>query len=410
MDELMYFMTSEDAIDNQDGPIRLVTAEVYVRRVKLFLGWYLSNNNLYGKVDITFKDIFPTKKKKSAEPVIDYHLWLINVRNASTSYCSIVQTGLIKLVKFIYSTKNLSRNQNRSRSYENIPLVAELRLMHTLSQKMLRNSKRVSNEMMKWMEWPEFLSIINEMKNDTEIILDRYSSMCDKDGTPSSKCQYAAYSLQKYLLMVLFSALPDRQRTFRELEIDSTFIREDNQWVVKHESKDYKTGNAYGDRPALKLPEQLTSTIDYFIDKWRPHLLPQSQESSFLFFQESTGQPLTSDSIYQIVERSCYKYNGKRTNPHLLRSMVVTHIRKMDGITEKELESLALYMGHSVSGQRQSYYRESTLNHEKLHSKSSKSNEYYNESTVRAVDLVQSVQTNNMGININRSSKGKITG
>ena len=121
---------------------------------------------------------------------------------------------------------------------------------------------------MKWMVWPDFLSVINQMKNNTEIILDKYSSMCDKDGTPSSKCQYVAYSLQKYLIMVLFSALPDRQRTFRELEIDSTFIREDNQWVIKHGSKDYKTGNAYGDRPALKLPEQLTLTIDYFIDKW----------------------------------------------------------------------------------------------------------------------------------------------
>ena len=46
----------------------------------------------------------------------------------------------------------------------------------------------------------------------------------------------------------------------------------------------------------------------------------------------------------------------KRTNPHLLRDAVVTHARE-SAASEKELEALALFMGHSLSMQRSSYDR-----------------------------------------------------
>lgn len=56
----------------------------------------------------------------------------------------------------------------------------------------------------------------------------------------------------------------------------------------------------------------------------------------------------------------CHVKTGKNTNPHLLRDMIVTHVRNTDA-TEKELEALALYMGHSIQMQRTSYDRR-TLN------------------------------------------------
>ena len=75
-----------------------------------------------------------------------------------------------------------------------------------------------------------------------------------------------------------------------------------------------------------------------------------------LFVQPRTGNPLTQDSVYQIVARNCYNYTGKKTNPHLLRDMIVTHVRDSDA-SEKQLEALALYMGHSIQMQRTSYDR-----------------------------------------------------
>ena len=86
-------------------------------------------------------------------------------------------------------------------------------------------------------------------------------------------------------------------------------------------------------------------------------LCSPSEPGNFLFLQPRTGKQLTRDSVYQIVARACYKFTGKRTNPHLLRDMLVTHVRQTSDASEKELEALALYMGHSISMQRNSYDR-----------------------------------------------------
>mmetsp|Transcript_22418 Transcript_22418/g.41739 ORF Transcript_22418/g.41739 Transcript_22418/m.41739 type:complete len:88 (-) Transcript_22418:206-469(-) len=69
---------------------------------------------------------------------------------------------------------------------------------------------------------------------------------------------------------------------------------------------------------------------------------------------------MTGDSIFQRVVRCCFKYTGKCVNPHLLRDIIVTHVRETNA-SEKELEALALYMGHSIQMQRTSYDRR-TLN------------------------------------------------
>jgi hypothetical protein len=44
------------------------------------------------------------------------------------------------------------------------------------------------------------------------------------------------------------------------------------------------------------------------------------------------------------------RLTGKRTTPHLVRDMIVTHLRGGDA-SEKELEALAIYMGHSIAMQ-----------------------------------------------------------
>jgi integrase len=145
----------------------------------------------------------------------------------------------------------------------------------------------------------------------------------------------------------------------RELELNRSFVKDDTGcWCIKHRPDDYKTGKTYGERPPLQLGASLTPAIDDFLLRWRPCLRPVGDQ---FFVQPRTGNPLTHDSVYQIVGRSCYQYTGKRTNPHLLRDMIVTHVRESSNASEKELEALALFMGHSVHMQRTSYDRR-TLN------------------------------------------------
>ena len=50
------------------------------------------------------------------------------------------------------------------------------------------------------------------------------------------------------------------------------------------------------------------------------------------------------------------RLSGKKTNPHLVRDMIVTHL-KTSGASEQELEALALFMGHSQAMQRSTYDR-----------------------------------------------------
>ena len=71
----------------------------------------------------------------------------------------------------------------------------------------------------------------------------------------------------------------------------------------------------------------------------------------------SCRRALIGNNIYSLVVRACYQYTGKRTNPHLLRDMIVTYVREAPNTTEQQLEALALYMGHSVEIQRKSYDR-----------------------------------------------------
>ena len=79
-------------------------------------------------------------------------------------------------------------------------------------------------------------------------------------------------------------------------------------------------------------------------------------------------------SWQQLVSRAMYRLTGKKTNPHLLRDSIVTHIRGQDA-SEKQLEALALYMGHSLAMQKSSYDRR-TLD----------------EKIAPAIDLIQSLQ------------------
>lgn len=255
--------------------------------------------------------------------------------------------GLIKFAKFRYS--NESQSGDLSRSYDDIPAIKELRKLHRDTNKGQKNSARVSNEELKWISWPEYLNVIETLGKDLRLLLEELR----EKKAPECRRRAIASTYQKYLVLSMLAAVPDRQRTFRELSLGTTFVKHGDAWVIKHGPLDYKTGSSYGDRPPLPIPQSLTTAIDDWIENFRPTFKPVGDH---LFVQPRTGNQLTGDGMYKIVSKTVFQYTGKKTNPHLLRDMVVTHAR--DGsATEKELEALALYMGHSIAMQRNSYDR-----------------------------------------------------
>lgn len=98
-----------------------------------------------------------------------------------------------------------------------------------------------------------------------------------------------------------------------------------------------------------------------------------------MFTKKNGGQP-DAKWVYAVFSSAAYRLTGKRTNPHLIRDMIVTYLRdsnarltvpnlllpplltsQMVGATEqaseKELEALAIYMGHSLQMQKTTYDR-----------------------------------------------------
>ena len=335
------------------------------------------------KRNLSLTDIFLDQNTDSATSIVQYILWMRSERSISSNYEANILRGLIKIVKFRFAGElSVSNNTVRSATsktvLDDIPVVIELRKFHRDAGSRSKKAPRSSDEGKKWLDWSEYLEVIELLKTDLGDMIDKYELQANgqpadqvDNGTKRQKSlqvqqKEIATTFQHYLILSFFACVPDRQRTFRELQLDKNFMRVDGEsngedtWVIRHSADDYKTGATYGERPPLPLLPSLTPATDDFIERWRPCLLRNSDDtppSSFLFHQPKTGNPLSANSMYQIVSRCCYKYKEKKTNPHLLRDMIVTHVRKNSDASEKELEALALYMGHSVQMQRDSYDR-----------------------------------------------------
>lgn len=347
------FMT-KPSTRSQESPIRKATADVYVRHAKQFLGWFIHNQReTVDPLTVSIYTIVPNKEKESADPILEFILWLRTSRSISVSYEANILRGLTKFLKFRFARESKADPSYGEKSFDDIPLIRELRKLHRDANKRQSVSPRSSDEKAKWLTWKEYLQAIQSLKFDLMQLLEEYEAIPSESGAISPQERKIATFYQYYLVLAFFACVPDRQRTIRELEVGRSFVKEQDLWVIKHGPDDYKTGKTYGDRPPLMLSAELVPAIDDFLERWRPCLQPKTEK---LFVQPRTGNPLTQDSVYQIVARNCYNYTGKKTNPHLLRDMIVTHVRDSDA-SEKQLEALALYMGHSIQMQRTSYDR-----------------------------------------------------
>ena len=366
LDDYYVFMTQPSTY-SQENPIRHATAKVYMNHAKLFLGWCCQNpkteNKNIPKKEMSIFQVVPNKEKESADNIIRFVLWL-RTRDISVSYEANLLRGIIKLLKFRFAKESTSDPLDGKNTFDDIPVIKEVRKLHRDANQKQRLAPRSSDESKKWITWQDYLGVTQNTKNEVLELINSYEAI------PSTKRRYAkgdterlfcldqvrvAEAYQRYLILAILASVPDRQRTVRELEVGRTLIKDNDSgcWVVKHGPGDYKTGKHYGERPAMQLAEELTPAIDDFIERWRPSLKPKTNA---LLVQSKTGKPMTANSVFKRVVRCCFKYTGKSVNPHLLRDIIVTHVRETDA-SEKELEALALYMGHSIQMQRTSYDR-----------------------------------------------------
>jgi hypothetical protein len=114
--------------------------------------------------------------------------------------------------------------------------------------------------------------------------------------------------MKKFLVLSLFACIPDRQRTFRELELGKTLFKKQGSWLILHGPDDYKTGKIYGERPPLVIAEYIHPYLEEYLTKWRSAFNPNHN----FVFTKSNGEIPDHNFIYRIVTSTTYNLTGKK--------------------------------------------------------------------------------------------------
>ena len=348
------------------------TAKIHRRNILSAMGWLKEFGANYGaEFEMQLKALVPNPEAEGAQVAFSFLSWLRNDRSCSPKTEMFVLNTFKRLAKYLYKSEQPASGRSRpsEKHFGHLGVMRELQaLEHQVSHR-AKSAKPSSDINRKWLDWPFFLEAVERLRAECRPLTSQ-----GKKRAPGA----IAKSWQRYLLCKMMSVIPDRQRTFRELEIGRTFVQVpmsqfdrtfaleaaemeaagvkcEEIWAIKHSSEDYKTGSTYGERPLLPLGPGLSREVDEFVGKWRVHLCKGNHQ--FLFCRKD-GFPLAERDIWFLLTQAMRRVAGKAVNPHLVRDMVVTHVRSQD-VSYKQLESLALYMGHSVKQQQSTYDKRS---------------------------------------------------
>lgn len=355
--KLKQFLTGIQVYKRQDSAMREPTYEKVENILYLVLGW------LYFHEEIPLPEL-SFSVLDDIQIAYNYTEWLRTERKVAPETELQVLVALTHVAKFNH---HLESDEDYcatlSKSYVDIKLINQLRRLTQLTNERVKaKSKPTADESKKWLNWPEFLACIEYLERDCQ-----YYTYDGKRRTDRA----IANSIERYLIAALLGYIPpDRQRTFRELEVGRTLIKgnvksgilhpdQDGLWYIQLSSEDYKTGDAYGES-LIQIPEFLYDMLENWLSTWRQTLNP----SHNFVFTQLNGKPLISASLASMFRHAIYRASavlfgeGKATNPHLVRDMIVTYCYEI-GASEAEMDALSLAMKHSRKTQRERYDRRS---------------------------------------------------
>ena len=298
----------------QQQPVVAVTADKYVDHLRRMLGWAVSegkvkrgeeergdgkgasfsltgggdgeknsnNKNLLPlplseacPPDLSLRDLIPSPSREGAALVMEYAAWLARARGVSPHTEGLAVRSALSAAKFLYHSESRARVAAGERPYQDLEVVAELRGMSREAREAGKRAPSASDESAKWLDWPDFLAVVEELRREAGAINERGRRRSDAA---------VAWALQKYLMFAILACVPDRQRTLRELELGRTLFYENGKWVIRHGAGDYKTGRVYGTRPPLQLDESLYPELHAYLSTWRACLNPKHD---FVFTMKS---------------------------------------------------------------------------------------------------------------------------
>jgi hypothetical protein len=403
------------------APVRIATAANYEEVARGLMGWLvrvkrggwdgvsrLSDENEiadctrlgspvvkseHAPASLSLLDAVPSGDAEGAALAIEYLQWLCEARGIAATTEAFQLRSLIAIAKWLHPPH---ANGAREEKYER-PVVMELVRVQRGGKTLAAKGAHVADEAAKWLDWPAYLALVETLRRECAPLTHLGDQRSDGD---------VACAVQRYLLFAILASVPDRQRTLRELRLGKTLVRETfdevadrsdgtlgdaetsrieliprRRWVVRHAPEDYKTGNAYGARPDLELDPRLYPALEQWLfgvdyefardgatstsdvadagySDWG-HRAALAPTHDFVFTRPN-GSPWTVSELSRTFSRTSLRLTGKKTNPHLVRDMVVTHVRGAGLASDAELEALAMYMGHSVAMQKGTYDRRTT--------------------------------------------------
>eukprot|EP00884_Botryococcus_braunii_P009276 jgi/Botrbrau1/1834/Bobra.146_1s0029.2 len=337
--ELRRFCTTQ-FYGQQDSPIAPVTAAKNEDHLRRALGWAVQELGVPAG-EVRLRHLIPSASKDGVQISFKYLLFLSADRHVSSTTATFAIRSLIAAAKFLYHES--STPGATSRTYGDLEVVTGLRSMIKEVRRKGKVESRAAQQELKWLDWPQLLEVVQHLREECA---GRDSRGCKRTAAA------VAWSLQRFLIFAILTSVPDRQRTLRELEVGRTLFKEGERWLIRHRASDYKTGRVYGERAPLYLAPHLYPELEAFIHRWRAALQPKHD---FLFSQRN-GAPMTTQGLYKVFYTTSFRLTGKKTNPHLVRDSIVTYLRGSK-TSERDLEALAMYMGHSVEEQRATYDR-----------------------------------------------------
>ena len=404
------------------APVRMATAANYEEVARGLMGWLvrvkrggwdgvsrLSDTNEiadctrlgspvvrseHAPASLSLLDAVPSGDAEGAALAIEYLQWLCEARGIAATTEAFQLRSLIAIAKWLHPPH---ANGAREEKYER-PVVMELVRVQRGGKTLAAKGAHVADEAAKWLDWPAYLALVETLRRECAPLTHLGDQRSDGD---------VACAVQRYLLFAILASVPDRQRTLRELRLGKTLVCETfdevadrsdgtlgdaetsrieliprRRWVVRHAPEDYKTGNAYGARPDLELDPRLYPALEQWLfgvdydfardgatssgldvadagySDWG-HRAALAPTHDFVFTRPN-GSPWTVSELSRTFSRTSLRLTGKKTNPHLVRDMVVTHVRGAGLASDAELEALAMYMGHSVAMQKGTYDRRTT--------------------------------------------------
>ena len=351
----------------------------------------------HAPASLSLLDAIPSGDAEGASLAVEYLQWLCEARGIAASTEAFQLRSLIAIAKWLHPPDVATEDKTFEK-----PVVMELVRVQRGGKTLAAKSSHVADEAAKWLDWPAYLALVETLRRECAPLTHLGDQRSDVD---------VACAVQRYLLFAILASVPDRQRTLRELRLGKTLVCETfdevaerpslddasepapasssggselefvprRRWVVRHTPEDYKTGNAYGARPDLALDprlypalEQWLFGVDFDFDErsrdadvaaagysdWG-HRAALAPTHDFVFSRPN-GSPWTVSELSRTFSRASLRLTGKKTNPHLVRDMVVTHVRSAGVASDAELEALAMYMGHSVAMQKGTYDRRTT--------------------------------------------------